>query len=120
MVYNKSFFYFFILVVFILTHAGCALVPDFSKLDGQEAFEASIKERNAIEAEIEQYIGKHKNELRRIFGEPTEIISPSVWENVRYDEEWVYATGIGFLNKQYRMFYIKNDIVVHTEFGRTF
>ena len=117
MVYSK---FFFILIVFILIHVGCALVPDFSKLDGQGAFEASIDEKNAIEAEIEQNIGKHKNELRRILGEPTKIISPSVWDNVRYNEEWVYSTGITFLNKQYRMFYIKNDIVVHVEFGGIF
>lgn len=116
MVCNKLF-YFIILLIFILTNVGCALIPDFSKLDGQEAFEASIDELNAIEAEIEQHIGKNKDELRTILGEPTEIISPSIWNNVRYDEEWVYSTGVIFFNKQYRMFYIKDDIVVHVEFG---
>ena len=118
--YSSRYILFLISVILVLVQVGCVLIPNLSKLDGQEAFEATIAERDAIQADIEQYLGRHKEELRMLLGEPSEIISPSQWNNVKYDEEWVYSKGISFVTKQYRMFYIKEGIVVHVEFGGVF
>jgi len=65
---------------------------------------------DVIVADIAHYVGKNKSELRKMFGAPSKVISPSTWNDVDYDAEWVYEQGIPFVNKQYRMFYIKDDI----------
>ncbi len=112
----------FILTIISLSVSlsSCTSLSDFLKLDDQEGFEASVAKLNSLNAEVKQHIGKHKDELRKIMGEPTKIISPSIWKNVNYDEEWEYSTGIILVNQQFRTFYIKDDKVADAEFNGIF
>ncbi len=101
----------------LLSSSSCAMLSDPS---GQRFFDDSVEELDAIKSGLDQFVGKHKNELQKEMGRPKKIVSPSNWDNVQYDEEWIYTRGIPLINRQYRMFYIKDDVVLHTEFGGIF
>ena len=111
------------LILFFLAGSnflGCASATDYLRKYQDQGLSITMDKYDTIMADIEQYIGKSKNELKEVLGKPTRTISPSTWKNVEYDEEWVYEQGVPFVNKQYRMFYIKEDIVIHVEFGGIF
>ncbi len=103
-----------------LNFVGCSSIADSIRKSEEDALDATVAKHDVIMADMEQHVGKNKDELRRILGEPSKVISPSIWKSVTYDEEWVYERGIPFVNKQYRMFYIKDDVVTHVEFGGIF
>lgn len=117
---NKKFVFLMFFFIVGFNCVGCSSLNDYILENQREGLEITTAKHDAILADIEQHIGKNKKELRAILGEPSEIISPSSWKNVEYDEEWVYEKGIPFVNKQYRMFYIKDDVVIHVEFGGIF
>jgi hypothetical protein len=83
----------------------------------EEGLKSTVAKHDAIMNDLKQYIGKHKSELRTILGKPTRIVSPSIWNDIKYDEEWVYERGIFLINKQYRMFFIKDNIIAYVKFG---
>lgn len=116
---KKCLFLIFIFIIG-LNFNGCSSGGEYIRTYEEEGLDATVAKHDAIVADIKYYIGKNKSELRKMFGEPAKIISPSTWNNVEYDAEWIYEQGIPFINKQYRMFYIKNDIVAHVEFGGIF
>jgi len=117
MEYSKKFMLPIFLCILLVNCTGCSSIAENIKRNQEEALDATIEKHDAIVVDIEQYVGKHKDELRILLGEPSEVISPSTWNNVEYDEEWVYEQKISFVNKQYRMFYFQKDIVAHVEFG---
>ena len=117
---SRKFVFLIFLFIIGFNSNGCSSVEDYIRVNEEEGLEATQAKHDAIVADTAHYVGKNKSELRMMFGEPSKVISPATWNNVDYDAEWVYEQGIPFINKQYRMFYIKNDIVVHVEFGGIF
>lgn len=110
-----------IFLIFFLCSAivgfGCSRMEDYIRDYEQRGLEVSSAKYDAIIQDLEQYVGKNTIELKKMLGKPSRVVSPSKWKDVEYDEEWVYAKGLIFLNKQYRIFYIKEDRVAHVEFG---
>lgn len=99
---------------------GCSKIDNYIRTQEEIGLEITTAKYDSIMRDLKQYVGKSTTELRRILGEPSKIIFSSNVNGVKYDEEWIYAKGVVLLNKQYRMFYITNDIVVHVEFGGVF
>jgi len=120
MEYTRKYFFLVLLSVVLLNCVGCTGMADRVRMDQQRSFDAATASYDAIKGDMKKYLGVHKSELRASLGEPSQRISPSVWDEVKYDEEWVYTRGVMFINKQYRLFYIKNDVVAHVEFGGIF
>ncbi len=83
-------------------------------------FDESINEMNTLQATLDSYIGRNKEELQKLLGKPTKIISPSIEDRVQYDEEWQYITGIPMINQQFRIFYINKSKVVRTRLAGIF
>jgi len=118
--YSKKLMFLMIFFISGLTCVGCSSLEDYIRKNQSEALSATEAKLDVIIIDVEKYIGKNKEELRKSLGEPSQIICPSLWKGVKYDEEWVYEKGIPFVNKQYRMFYIKGGIVAHVELGGVF
>ncbi len=74
--------------VFFLT--GCGLTGNLVDWKGDRELEEYADGINKIRAEAEKYIGKSQDEVRKVFGEPTEVHYLSWFKGIQHEEQWVY------------------------------
>lgn len=86
-----------ICLIFILFTGGCGFV----NLNDESLEEHGNKVRLTM-ATLVTYIGKSKEEVKRDFGEPTEIKKPGWLAGEQYEELWyyIYRRGIPGINAE--------------------
>lgn len=110
-----------ICLIFTLFISGCGLV----NLNDESLEEYGNKVRLTM-ATLVTYIGKNKEDVRRDFGEPTEVRHESGMiathyqlEKVPFDELWyyIYRRGIPGINAEgsTKRFFFNNDEVVEVD-----
>ena len=86
---------------------------------GSSGLEQDAKEREKMLLELRKYMEKDTNEIKKTFGKPADIESPSWYKKNRYDELWHYKIEKGvpmlFPNQYFIRFYFVNGKVAEIE-----
>jgi hypothetical protein len=101
-------------LIFILSLSGCGLI----NLNDESLEEYGRKVRVTM-ATLVTYIGKSKEDVKRDFGEPTEIRKPGWLAGEEYEELWyyIYRRGIPGINAEgsTKRFFFNQDKVVSVD-----
>jgi len=121
---NKKYYVFTILFLIFVFFSGCSATRNtfgnWNDTTSMEEYGNKIAETRAV---LRAYIGKHKDEIRKDFGEPHELdkrASSKAFgyqqEKIKFDEVWEYCYSRGFILTNFergcKEFFLKDDIVV--------
>ena len=111
---KECYFVAVFFLLFVLFNSECSsIIGGLTDTTSLEEYGNKVAEtRNGLRT----YVGKHKDEIRKEFGEPHEVSKPSWLSGVEYEEEWgyCYTRGVIMVNfeRGCKYFFFNNDIVV--------
>jgi hypothetical protein len=107
------------LSLLILPFCGCSLTGNMLDWKGDSSLDNYVKWRDTRVTELNHYIGKTKEEIKEIFGEPNRIDYSVKYKGNLYTEEWEYKheNGITLINPNQcvDLLYFNNNRLVFVE-----